>query len=76
MLSRECRLCVSELSQLHQLSKGLLKTINKHLPDRVGGAMGWNFEKAHSILHKFREIVMWVVQKTRHARGQSMLISI
>jgi hypothetical protein len=23
------------------------------------GAQGWNFEKAHSILHKVREIVMW-----------------
>jgi hypothetical protein len=33
--------------------------LRTHLPDSVGGAQGWNFEKAHSILHKVCEIVMW-----------------
>ncbi len=39
----------------------LLELLKTHLPDRVGvgGAQGWNFEKAHSILHKVREIVIW-----------------
>ena len=69
MLSRECSLSVSELSELHQLSKGLLKTLNEHLPDRVGGAMGWNFEKAHSILHKVREIVMWGCSENTSCQG-------
>jgi hypothetical protein len=59
MLSREWNLSVSDLSKLHTLSKGLLDALNEHLPNRVGGALGWNFEKAHSILHKVREIVMW-----------------
>jgi len=59
MLSREWNLSVSDLSKLHTLSKGLLDALNEHLPDRVGGAVGWNFEKAHSILHKVREIIMW-----------------
>jgi hypothetical protein len=36
-------------------STEMLKT---HLPGQVGGAQGWNFEKAHSILHKVREIIM------------------
>jgi hypothetical protein len=49
MLSREWNLSVSDLSKLHTLSKGLLDALNEHLPNRVGGAVGWNFENAHSI---------------------------
>ena len=51
MLSREWNLNVGDLSYLQLQSKDL--------PDRIGGAKGWNFEKAHSILHKVSEIVMW-----------------
>ena len=40
MLSREWNLSVSDLHELHILGKGLLKALNKHLPDRVGGAKG------------------------------------
>ena len=69
MLSRECTLTVSDLSELHQLSKGLLDALNEHLPDRVGGAQGWNFEKAHSILHKVREIVMWGWSENTSCQG-------
>jgi hypothetical protein len=35
MLSREWNLSVSDLSELHKLSKGLLEALNTHLPDRV-----------------------------------------
>ena len=59
MLSREWNLNVRDLVLLHQKSKALLQTLKTHLSDRVGRAKGWNFEKAHSILHKVREIVMW-----------------
>ncbi len=52
-------LSVSDLSELHKLSKVLLEALNEHLPDRVGGTKGCNSEKAHSILRKVREIVMW-----------------
>jgi len=69
MLSREWNLSVSDLSKLHTLSKGLLNALNKHLPDRVGGAVGWNFEKAHSILHKVREIVMWGWSENTSCQG-------
>jgi hypothetical protein len=69
MLSREWNLTVGDLSELHCLSKGLLDTLNKHLPDRVGGAKGWNFEKAHSILHKVREIVMWGWSENTSCQG-------
>ena len=35
--------------------------LKRNLPDKCGEESGWNFEKAHSILHKVpgREIVMW-----------------
>ncbi len=61
MLSREWNLAVSDLTDLHEQSKALLEALKQHFPDRVGGAHGWNFEKAHSILHKVREIVMWAL---------------
>ncbi len=69
MLSREWNLSVSDLSKLHTLSKGLLDALNEHLPNRVGGALGWNFEKAHSILHKVREIVMWGWSENTSCQG-------
>jgi hypothetical protein len=46
-----------------------LEALNEHLPDRVGGAKGWNFEKAHSILHKVREIVMWGCSENTSCQG-------
>jgi hypothetical protein len=60
MLSREWNMTVSDLQELHRKSVSLLELLKTHLPDRVGGAKGWNFEKAHSILHKVREIVCHV----------------
>jgi hypothetical protein len=30
-----------------------------NLPDKTGEKGKWNFEKAHSILHKVREIILW-----------------
>ncbi len=59
MLSREWNLTVSDLEDLHGQSKALLEALKECLPDRIGGAEGWCFEKAHSILHKVREIIMW-----------------
>ena len=49
----------SELPEVHQSAVDLLESLKKNLPDKCGEATGWNFEKAHSILHKVREIVLW-----------------
>ena len=57
MMSREWNVTVSDLRELHRKSVSLLELLKAHLPDRVGGAQGWNFEKAQRILHKVREIV-------------------
>jgi hypothetical protein len=73
MLSREWNLNTSDLVLLHQKSKALLEALKTYLPDWVGGAKGWNFENAHSILHKVHEIVMWGGQKILLARALNML---
>ena len=44
---------------MHQAAVDLLELLKKNLPDKCGEASGWNFEKAHSILHKVSEIVLW-----------------
>jgi hypothetical protein len=59
MLSREWNLTASDLIGLHLQIKALLEALKACLPDRIGGAKGWCFEKAHSFLHKVREIIMW-----------------
>ena len=49
MLSREWNVSTDDLAALHKKSQNLLYLLQTHLPDRIGGAPGWNFEKAHSI---------------------------
>ena len=36
----------------------LLDLLQKNLPEKTGEKAAWNLEKAHSILHKVREIVL------------------
>ncbi len=48
-----------ELPDLHQKAVDLLDLLQKNLPDKTGEKGKWNFEKAHSILHKVSEIVLW-----------------
>jgi hypothetical protein len=69
MLSREWNLTVSDLEDLHGQSKALLEALKECLPDRIGGAKGWCFEKAHSILHKVREIIMWGWSENTSCQG-------
>ena len=57
--SRQSRIPQAELADLHQKAVELLDLLQKNLPDKTGEKAGWNFEKAHSILHKVREIVLW-----------------
>ena len=69
MMSREWNVMVSDLQELHRKGISLLELLKTHFPDRVGGAQGWNFEKAHSILHKVREIVMWGWSENTSCQG-------
>ncbi len=53
------RILESELPELQQKAVDLLDMLQQHLTDKTGKKGKWNFEKAHSILHKVREIVLW-----------------
>jgi hypothetical protein len=57
--TRQSGIAESELPELQQKAVDLLDLLQKNLPDKTGEKGKWNFEKAHSILHKVREIVLW-----------------
>ncbi len=46
-------------TELQQKAVELLDLLLDNLPDKTGEKGKWNFEKAHSILHKISEIVLW-----------------
>ena len=52
MQQRRFGLTADGLEKLHALSVELLDLLKENMPDRTGGVKGWNFEKAHSTLHK------------------------
>ena len=59
MATCQSRIVESELPELQQKAVDLLDMLQEYLPDKTGEKGKWNFEKAHSILHKVREIVLW-----------------
>jgi hypothetical protein len=59
MATRQSSILESELPELQQKEVDLLDMLLEHLPDKTGKKGKWNFEKAHSILHKVSEIVLW-----------------
>ncbi len=59
MATRKTQIPESEVPALQQKAVDLLDLLQKNLPDKTGEKAKWNFEKAHSILHKVREIVLW-----------------
>ncbi len=59
MQQRRFGLTAVGLDKLHALSVELLDLLKENMPYRTDGAEGWNFEKAHSILHKVRDILLF-----------------
>jgi hypothetical protein len=59
MATCQSRILESELPELQQKAVDLLDMLQGHLPDKTGKKGKWNFEKAHSILHKVSEIMLW-----------------
>ena len=53
------RVRASRTATVQQKAVDLLDMLQQDLPDKTGKKGKWNFEKAHSILHKVREIVLW-----------------
>jgi hypothetical protein len=76
MLSRGWNLSVSDLSELHQLSKGLLDALNELLPDRAGSEKVGTFKRLTASCTKCVKLSCGVGWKRRHARALSMHISI
>jgi hypothetical protein len=52
-------------------SPSLLELLKTNLPEKGGEASAWKFEKAHSILHKVRELIMFGWSRISVPRGQS-----
>ena len=62
------------MNKLHEMSVKLLELLMKeNMPEKTGEESGWNFEKAHSILHKVREIVMFGWTENYSTQVNSML---
>jgi hypothetical protein len=59
MATRDSKIPECDLPDLQQMAVDLLDLLQKNLPNKTGEKAKWNFEKAHSILHKVREIVLW-----------------
>ena len=59
IVSRLRRLLDADLARLQEMAVELLDLLKRNLPDKCGEKGRWNFDKAHSLLHKVREIIMW-----------------
>ena len=54
-------LVAEDCQKLHGMSVELLELLKSNMPDKTGEKSGWNFEKAHSILHKVQRPVRYDV---------------
>ena len=59
MLSRKFGMPASELVRLQAKSVELLEMLKSEFPEKNGVQNAWKFEKAHSILHKVRELILF-----------------
>ena len=57
--TREFGLKVSDMPKLHGLGVELLELLKRNMPNKTGQVTCWKFEKAHSVLHKVREILLY-----------------
>ncbi len=59
MQSRTFEMTADKLRKLQEQSISLLELLKTNLPGKSGDASAWKFEKAHSILHKVRELILF-----------------
>ena len=59
MQQRRLGLTAGALDKLSRMSLDLLDLLKENMPHKIGEESGWNFKKAHSILHKVQEIIMF-----------------
>ena len=72
--TRQSRIPEAELPELHNKAVALLDLLQRNLPDKTGEKGKWNFEKAHSILHKVREIILGTIRTTPSVKHPSSVI--
>jgi hypothetical protein len=71
---RQSRIAEDELPGLQDKAVELLDLLQRNLPDKTGEKGKWNFEKAHSILHKVREIILWGNSDNTTCQGPEVCI--
>ena len=59
MQSRKFGMTAAELEQLQSKSVEVLDLLKANFPEKNGVTNAWKFEKAHSILHKVRELILF-----------------
>jgi hypothetical protein len=59
MQSRKFEMTAATLQKLQGMSVSLLELLKVNLPVKSGEVNAWKFEKAHSILHKVRELLLF-----------------
>ena len=59
MKSRKFGMTAAQLEELQLKSVEVLESLTSTFPNKNGVANGWKFEKAHSILHKVRELILF-----------------
>ena len=59
MQSRKFGITAAQLELLQQKSVEVLQSFVSTFPTKNGVANAWKFEKAHSILHKIRELILF-----------------
>ena len=59
MQSRKFGMTAAKLELLQQKSVEVLESFVSTFPEKNGVKNGWKFEKAHSILHKVRELILF-----------------
>ena len=75
LLNRKQHLCESDISNLHEKGKDLLRLLSEVLPERTGtkqrnGSLaGWNIWKAHVVVHQAMERMMYGYSETTSAQG-------
>ena len=59
MQSHKFSMTAAELERLQDTSVEILDLLKAYLPEKNGVKNAWKFEKAHSILHKVRELILF-----------------
>ena len=69
MQSRKFEMTATTLKKLQDMSVSLLELLKQNLPVKSGEADAWKFEKAHSILHKVRELILFGWSENTSTQG-------